>query len=119
MASEMTSLGADRATADAIRELADQYGVKMPRALAAIEAGWRMLSDEQKRDAMFLVADAAQPTTEQQESSKPAVDSVQICQVPAAKQVQDMTSEDDAGPKTTTGEPRNRVNDDEALSPTG
>ena len=63
---------------------------------------------------------AAQPTTEQ-----PKVDGSALVHAPTAdasaqsEPGEDIASEVDAGPKTTAGEPRDRVNDDEALSPTG
>lgn len=92
----MTSLGVERSTADAIREVADQYGVKIPRALAALEAAWRMLNNEQKRDAMFQVAGAAVPPNGSK-SAQSANTSVQTDRSPAQQQGSD-TQDRDAGP---------------------
>ncbi len=70
-------------------------------------------------DQRLVSVDANRPTNGQQESSKPAVDSVQIRQVPAQQQVQDMQSEDDASPKTTAGRLRKSANSDGATGSLG
>ena len=115
---DMTTLPAERAVGDAVRALADEHGYKLIRFVGALANGWRLLTAEQQRMAMSgdFGNNAAQPTTEQQESSKPAVDSVQICQVPATKQVSDRDV-DDAGTKPTAGEPRSDASPSEAKAP--
>ena len=78
-----------------------------------------VLCDEYMANHGISVTNAAAPPNSSKESSQLAVDSVRTDQVPAEQQVQDMTPDDDAGPKTTAGEPRSDASPPEALSPTG
>lgn len=110
---DLTTLPAERAVGDAVRALADEHGYKLIRFVGALANGWRLLTAEQQRMAMsgdFGNA-AAQPTTGQQDSGQPAVDSVRTDQSPA-EQGSDMQSEDPASTvKPTAGpEPRSDAN---------
>lgn len=116
---DMTTLPAERAVGDAVRALADEHGYKLIRFVGALANGWRLLTAEQQRMAMsgdFGNTAAAPPPGDQ--SSQPANKSVQTDQSPA-KQGEDMTSDDEAGPHSPPAsiEPRSDCNPPEATAP--